>query len=65
MHIAIFPGGICSRAASCGALEGSDQIRDQLTDIVGEIDVFGEAVDDLVDFGQRRAAFEGQVRGRC
>ena len=42
----------------------ADQVFDQLADVVGEVDVFGEPVDDFVGFGQRRAALEGQVSGQ-
>src|SRR5216683_1755581 len=43
----------------------TDQVCDQLADIVGKIDVFGEAVNDFVHLGQGRAALEGQVSGEC
>ena len=42
----------------------TDQVFDQLADVVGEVDVVGEAVDDFVGLGQRRAALEGQVGGQ-
>ena len=42
----------------------ADQVGDQLANVAGEVDVLGEAIDDLVGLGQRRATLERQVRGQ-
>ena len=39
------------------------QLRNHLADVVGQIDVFLESVNDLVELGQRGATFEGQSLG--
>jgi hypothetical protein len=42
----------------------ADQVRDELSDVIGKVDILGEAVDDLVDLRQGRAALESQVGGQ-
>ncbi|MNT74439.1 hypothetical protein D3C72_2132600 [compost metagenome] len=36
----------------------ADQIGNQLANVVGQVDVFGKSVDNLVDLRQRRTALE-------
>ena len=36
------------------------KVWDQLANIVGEIEIFRKAVDNVVDLGKRHTAFEGQ-----
>ena len=42
-------------------LIATGEVGNQFADVVGEINVFGEPVDELVCFRERRAALEGQV----
>lgn len=39
------------------------QVRRDRPDVVGEVDIFGEAIDDAIGLRQRRPAFEDQMRG--
>ena len=42
----------------------TDQVRDELSNVIGDVDILGKAVDDLVDLRQGRAALESQVDGQ-
>jgi hypothetical protein len=39
----------------------ADQVGDQLANVIGQVEVFRETIDDLVNLRQRRAALESQV----